>query len=965
MERVAGSGIGVPNVVKTREGAELVDVRGKNGVVYPARLLTFVDGVPLATARPRSRRLLATVGSMVGRLSQALDGFDHPAFERDLIWDMRHAGQTVADRLEYVDADERRLLEPFVARFHDAMKRRGSRLRRSVVHHDLNDHNVLIDEPDRWERGGCGIIDFGDMVASYTVTELAVAVAYGILDARDPLRAASTLVARYCDVFPLREDEVSVLFPMIGMRLCVSVAISSQQRTLEPDDDYPDDDYLTVSRAPALRMLERLAAIPARLAEYVFRRDAGFEPCPRGKEVARWCRLHRSEAAPVVRPAPTEEVTCVLDFSTRSTWTFEELTEPASGGRAVRRHLERAGVPTGVGRYGEVRLVYRGEQFTGDSQTRTVHLGIDLFQPAGSKVYAPLDAEIYALADNDRSYDYGPTVILKHAPVGGPTFYTLYGHLDRDTLVRLKTGDRVRAGEDFARVGRRDENGGWVPHVHVQIVADLMDGSGDRSGSVPGSESVADDAPGVRPVRPPGDFPGACEPWMAEVWKGISPSPVDLLGLAEGAAASTSPDAASLLEARGRNLAPSLSVSYRAPVPVHRGFMTRLYDRDGQAYLDTVNNVAHVGHAHPRVVEAVSKQLRVLNTNTRYLYEELHRFAERLTATLPDALDACFFVNSGSEANDLALRLARSHTRRTDVLVHQHAYHGNLSSLIEISPYKFAGEGGAGRRPHVHVAPMPDPYRSDASGAAHAEALRRAAGKASDGLAAFVAESAMGCGGQVFYPDGYLAAAYRHARRAGAACIADEVQTGFGRVGEAFWAFELQDVVPDIVTMGKPIGNGHPLGAVVTTRAIAASFDSGMEYFNTFGGNPVSCAAGLAVLDVIREDGLREHALRIGRRFKSSLHELAADHDVIGDVRGTGLFLGIELVRDRHAKAPAGMAADYVVNRMREEGILTSRDGPHGNVIKIKPPLVIGGTDVDRYAATLDEILREDFVRTG
>ncbi|MEX0599835.1 MAG: aminotransferase class III-fold pyridoxal phosphate-dependent enzyme, partial [Rhodothermales bacterium] len=334
--------------------------------------------------------------------------------------------------------------------------------------------------------------------------------------------------------------------------------------------------------------------------------------------------------------------------------------------------------------------------------------------------------------------------------------------------------------------------------------------------------------------------------------KGISPSPVDLLGLAEGAAASTSPDAASLLEARGRNLAPSLSVSYRAPVPVHRGFMTRLYDRDGQAYLDTVNNVAHVGHAHPRVVEAVSKQLRVLNTNTRYLYEELHRFAERLTATLPDALDACFFVNSGSEANDLALRLARSHTRRTDVLVHQHAYHGNLSSLIEISPYKFAGEGGAGRRPHVHVAPMPDPYRSDASGAAHAEALRRAAGKASDGLAAFVAESAMGCGGQVFYPDGYLAAAYRHARRAGAACIADEVQTGFGRVGEAFWAFELQDVVPDIVTMGKPIGNGHPLGAVVTTRAIAASFDSGMEYFNTFGGNPVSCAAGLAVLDVIR-----------------------------------------------------------------------------------------------------------------
>ncbi|HEX6964789.1 MAG TPA: aminotransferase class III-fold pyridoxal phosphate-dependent enzyme, partial [Gemmatimonadaceae bacterium] len=331
-----------------------------------------------------------------------------------------------------------------------------------------------------------------------------------------------------------------------------------------------------------------------------------------------------------------------------------------------------------------------------------------------------------------------------------------------------------------------------------------------------------------------------------------------------------------ILAARRSIIGPSLSVSYRRPLTIVRGWMQHLYDADGHEYLDMVNNVAHVGHCHPRVVEALSRQAGVLNTNTRYLHESLVRYAERLTSLLPEPLRVCYFVCSGSEANELALRLARAHTGRRDVVVIDHAYHGNTSALVELSPYKFNGPGGSGAPSHVHVVPMPDPYRGPYKGR-HAEGGRQYAacvretverlGREGHPVGAFFAESLRGCGGQIEPPDRYLAEAFAHVRGAGGVCIADEVQVGFGRMGSHFWGFETQGAVPDIVTMGKPIGNGHPLGAVVTTPEIAASFTNGMEYFNTFGGNPVSCAVGLAVLDVIDDDGLQARARSVGARL--------------------------------------------------------------------------------------------------
>ncbi len=397
--------------------------------------------------------------------------------------------------------------------------------------------------------------------------------------------------------------------------------------------------------------------------------------------------------------------------------------------------------------------------------------------------------------------------------------------------------------------------------------------------------------------------------------------------------------------------------------------MQYLYDHTGRAYLDVYNNVPLVGHSHPRVVQAAQAQLAVLNTNTRYLHDNVNRYAARLTRLLPESLRVCFFVNSGSEANELALRLARAHTGREDVIVLEHAYHGHTNTLIDISPYKFNGPGGRGKKPWVHVAPLADDYRgvyrrgdreAGAKYASHvAEILEGIRAEGRD-IAAYIAETLPSVGGQIVFPPDYLAEVYRCVRRAGALCIADEVQVGFGRLGTHFWGFETQGVVPDIVVLGKPIGNAFPLAAVITTSEIANSFNNGMEFFSTFGGNPVACAAGLAVLDVLEEEHLQQHALRVGKHLIEGLKTLQNGHALIGDVRGSGLFLGIDLVRDRETREPAPLQAAYVVNRLRDRGILAGTDGPHHNVIKLRPPLVFSESDADLFLKTLEAILEED-----
>ncbi|RPI66664.1 MAG: aminotransferase class III-fold pyridoxal phosphate-dependent enzyme, partial [Geobacteraceae bacterium] len=381
-------------------------------------------------------------------------------------------------------------------------------------------------------------------------------------------------------------------------------------------------------------------------------------------------------------------------------------------------------------------------------------------------------------------------------------------------------------------------------------------------------------------------------------------------------------------------------------------------------------NVAHVGHCHPKVMEAACAQIGVLNTNTRYLHDNINRYAERLCSLLPASLAVCYFTNSASEANELALRLARAYTNQKDMIVLEAAYHGNTTSLIDISPYKHAGPGGKGAPDWVHAVPVPDVFRGEykshdtqagAKYAAHVQRVIESLQARGRGLAGYIAESLPSVGGQIVFPAGYLAEVYRYVRSAGGLCIADEVQTGFGRVGSHMWGFEMQNVTPDIVVMGKPIGNGHPLAAVVTRPDIADAFNNGMEYFNTFGGNPVSCAVGLAVIDALEQDHLQANALRVGNLMLGRLKSFVGKYDMVADARGAGLFLGLEIVSDLSTLEPAAAQASFISNRMRDHGILLGTDGPYHNVVKIRPPMPFNEPNAEFLLETVENILKEDF----
>ncbi|XP_068126643.1 ethanolamine-phosphate phospho-lyase [Hyperolius riggenbachi] len=424
------------------------------------------------------------------------------------------------------------------------------------------------------------------------------------------------------------------------------------------------------------------------------------------------------------------------------------------------------------------------------------------------------------------------------------------------------------------------------------------------------------------------------------------------------------------IELRKKHIGPSCKVFFaKDPIKIVHAKGQYMYDEKGQKYLDCINNVAHVGHSHPAVTKAAVKQMELLNTNSRFLHDNLVQYAERLTATLPDRLSVCYFVNSGSEANDLALRLARQYSGHFDVITLDHAYHGHLTSLIDISPYKFLQLGEDAKKEFVHVASSPDTYRGKYRedhpdpGAAYAEDVNNIIKEAHQNnrqIAAFIAESMQSCGGQIIPPPGYFQKVAEYVHKAGGVFIADEVQVGFGRVGKHFWSFQLQgeDFVPDIVTMGKPIANGHPMSCVVTTREVAEAFGAtGLEYFNTFGGNPVSCAIGLAVLDVIEKEDLRGNSTRVGNYLIELLEEQKEKHQLIGDIRGVGLFVGVDLVKDRKSRTPAVAEAQHIIYKLKEQRILLSADGPHRNVLKFKPPMCFTKEDAKMVVDAIDKLL--------
>ena len=422
-------------------------------------------------------------------------------------------------------------------------------------------------------------------------------------------------------------------------------------------------------------------------------------------------------------------------------------------------------------------------------------------------------------------------------------------------------------------------------------------------------------------------------------------------------------DTDTLLERRARAMGPAYRLFYRQPVHLVRGEGVWLYDADGRKYLDCYNNVASVGHCHPHVVEALSRQAGTLNTHTRYLHENIVQYAERLGGTMPGDLSVCMFVCTGTEANDLAFRIARTVTGNEGAMVTDHAYHGNSLVITEFSTAEYPASEQPG---YLETIEAPDGYRGTYRYAEPdlGQKYANLAGGAISRLAErgkrpalFMSCNIFSSNGILTPPPEYLQGVYRHVRAAGGLAVADEVQSGLCRLGDNMWAFEDSDVIPDIVTIGKPMGDGHPLAAVVTTPAIAGEFARKFDYFNTFGGNPVSAAVGLAVLDVIEQEHILQNVHDVGTYLKQGLKNLAQKYPLIGDVRGKGLFYGVELVTDQDSPEPAENEAMRIREDLRENGLLLSVTGRLNNVLKIRPPMVFSKNNADELLGKLGQAL--------
>lgn len=926
----------VPRLVAARDGAELVRVAG-DGESHWARLLTFAPGRILADRPIYSPPLIDSFARSAAMLVRGLEGYDHPAADRRLQWDLRVAGNVVTAFAAHVKDPERRVLvDEMVARY----ERHGlpflSRLRLGIIHGDLVGWNVIVaatptgaptstgaqitvtgggveHDPDRI----VGLIDFGDTALSYVVGELAVVLADIAMHTERPLGPLCQGVRAFQAVYPLEEAEADALFALVGMRVCVTAVSAAQQAALDPDNPYVGE--LNDVDWPTLR---KLAAIDPDLGRAALRQAAGFSPLAHSQQLNAWLSRFSPDVDVVVGlggPLQALDLGIGSDLFLDGNWDTEAAVQASLESELEHLRAERL---VGVGRWAEPRLIYA--QWPAIEPPHSIHLGIDVFAAPGTEVRTPLAGRVRAAEDN--------VVVLEHETPAG-VLYTRWSGLRQ----ALTPGDAIGIGQRLGDVVDVDDEVALPAHIHLQVGLLLLHN----------------------------DLPALARSDEQELWLALCPNPATLLGF-KSASCAYRASAERLVSRRERVMARSQETYYKEPPTIVRGWRQYLVDEHGRAYLDAINNVAHVGHCHPVVSRAADRQTRRLYTNNRFLYDVMVEYAERLTALLPDPLRVVYFCNSGSEANDLALRLARAHTGRGDILAVAGAYHGNTTLTADVGTSLLDNPSGGAPPAHIHPIPQPNLYRGrygadDPEAAARyvadAAAVIAAASDSGRPIGAFIAEGLLGSPGAVLPPDGWLARVYDLARTAGAVCIADEVQVGFGRMGSHFWAFEMAGARPEIVTLGKMIGNGYPLSAVVTTPDVSESFRRQATYFSTFGGNPVACAVGLAVLDVIRDEKLQESAASVGAAFKSGLEAIAGETEWIGAVHGRGLYLGVELVRDREARTPAAAEALWVAERMRERGIIVYPTGDYYNVLKIKPPMVFSQANADFFCEQLLTVL--------
>ncbi|MBB2959029.1 aminotransferase [Pseudoclavibacter helvolus] len=918
MQRMHAAGHPSPAPIPSVNGRE-IEAAEVDGAPHSIRLLTFVEGTPLIDFEHFSAETIAAMGTLVGQVVATLGDFEHPGLNRELQWDLRVGERLVEELINYVADPERRAL--VLGALEDAtavLAPLKDSLPLQAIHGDLTDDNLVATAGELGRPQLSGIIDFGDVGTGWRIAELAVACT--AVFHHDPARplAVLPLIRAFDEVVHLTDAEVDALWSLIVLRGATLVVSGLQQVAIDEGNDYAEE---------ALEREWTIFAVPAgldsRVATAAIRRALGRNvvPGPGPGSASGGVTMLDAQLARSARVV-------TLDYTSTSlrdgSWLGEE------GAEAEAQLLLLAARSSGVAatRFGEPRLT-RSVGVTHDAPVN-VATGVELYSTGDLALVAPFDGLVSA-ADGHVTISDGARTIVVAGARGLIEGRSLEGESPEEST-------RVQAGEPFCEIA------GWA-QVTLQL------------GEVSALDAAA--APVPRFVTTE-EFPA----WLAVIGDpselvGLTPSDVRAGGAEE------------TLRARLDAYAPLQGHYYAHPPQIERGWREMLIDTDGRHYLDMVNNVTALGHGHPVLADAVAQQWRMLNTNSRFNYASVAELGQRLLDTLPDTFDTVLLVNSGTEAVDLALRLTKAFTGRDDVACVEESYHGWSYAADAVSTSTSDNPLAAERRaPWVHAFDAPNAYRGTHRGDRAGELFAADAIAELDRLAAagtpvgtFIAEPRNGNAGAIEVPAGYLPAVYDAVRAGGGVVISDEVQVGYGRQGDVFWGFEQhagpdgEAIVPDVVTVAKAMGNGHPLGAVITRAEIAQALADQGTFFSSAGGSTLSAKLGVTVLDIMRDDRLQENAREVGGHLREQLLALAERQPLIGAIHGRGLYQGIELVRDRETLEPAAAETRALCDRMLALGIVVQPTGDRGNVLKVKPPLCFTKESADTFVAALDEVL--------
>jgi 4-aminobutyrate aminotransferase-like enzyme/Ser/Thr protein kinase RdoA (MazF antagonist) len=929
-EDAGGVAFKAPESVPSLKGPLIAEAT-IGGETYLVRMLTFVEGSPLTDCVYLSAAVVADLGRLAGSAAAALRGFEHPGLERPAgQWDLRASAEVIASLLPSIPDEEKRgALARHAAAASARVAAVASALRVQAVHGDVTDDNVVaqLDEAGRLRPDG--IIDWGDLARSWLVAELAVTCACVLRHRPDDALAVLPAITAFHAQVPLSEAEVAALWPLVVLRGVTLVASGEHQALLDPDNP-----SVTGPLASEWRIFHVASSLPCDVAEAAIRQALGMPPAPKYAPQ----RAALAAAGPLLPSVPAAAI-AALDLSVTSPELHAgKFLEGAAAETALLRQ-QAAFSGAAATRWGEARLTR--SQVNSAAAPATVALGVELAVVADTPVVAPWDVTVLSAAAAEgllvlecpagtlmlRGVDAAASVIVGASLPNGSAIGTV-------RAAATSAEGAVAAAAVVASLGC----------LHVQLCVEPSLRSG-------------------LPL-PPFAAPGA----HASGWLAVCPDPSPLL---RASLAAPTDDAEGLLRRRGRVFAKVQEHYYAQPMRIERGWRQHMVDSGCRAYVDMVNNVAAVGHAHPRLAAAAHAQLSLLNTNSRFHYAAVAELCERLTATAPEGLDTVLLVNSGSEAVDLALRMAQVVTGRQHIVSVMEAYHGwtMLSGAVTTEGMMLTSPAdGADKRPDwIRLLSAPNSFRGKFRGAAAAEGYAREVREtvadmvaAGTPPAAFISEPLFGNAGGIVLPPGYLAATYEAVRAAGGLCVADEVQAGYGRTGRHWWSHEAHGVVPDIITVAKAMGNGYPLGAVITRKDIAEAFQREKgRFFSSAGGSPAACVVGSTVLDIFRDERLQENARVVGDHIVARCTALAELYPIIGAVHGSGLYLGIELVRSRETLEPATAECYAICDRLRELGCIVQPASERSNVLKAKPPMCLSRESADFFVDALETTLRD------